>query len=598
MDNNKLEELDKDDEEFNQLIKRINRYELYEKENKDFIILRKKQFYAHLSRIAHSLNKKKDINEFLENKKDYLQQYLLSDINKSSRCYTLFIVKIIGLIFVCLYLIGIFQMVSLTETIKEEVIFSIKRFINLTLNETDNDFNYTDSFQAQNFSELYEAKTLKDLPNFSLFFLSSLFSNFLLKSLGFPFMTIFILIINSLILNFGLNHFNFLNKEDLHSNYTMNEFLILTFYFLFFNLSLGLVALVPHKLFSDGYFFYEKWLKLKKDSKKIIKNENELINEDNNKKDDIKNNININIEENDEIADEKKVKDKLNISNQISFNIIDIKDSEIHEPNNKTINDGKYNAYYFSYLFSFLFPMICKIILSNFFLLKENDNNSFFFKTFLLYLVPILSSLIFFFIFSSIFKKKSKKKVAIEEISIMKFCGYLIYIEKKPQKKKICCEGCRVGMRKCSYTLLGCKCCECEVCCKCLPLSQCCKIKDDLSEFHNRNETICIFYKINGICSWFCNFLFNNSGIISTLALIIIIFELLNIGFKPYLSEYINNYEGNNKSNFISIIHLIYLFGIIFFYLVTIFLGYFIFKCIPISDNKEQQKKLGEGTFL
>lgn len=46
-------------------------------------------------------------------------------------------------------------------------------------------------------------------------------------------MTIFILIVNSLILNFGLNNFHFLNKENLDSNYSLNEFLILTFYFIF-----------------------------------------------------------------------------------------------------------------------------------------------------------------------------------------------------------------------------------------------------------------------------------------------------------------------------------------------------------------------------
>ena len=119
----------------------------------------------------------------------------------------------------------------------------------------------------------------------------------------------------------------------------------------------------------------------------------------------------------------------------------------------------------------------------------------------------------------------------------MKFCGYLIYIEKKPQEKKICCEGCRVSLGKFSYTIFGCRCCECQVCCKCLPLSQCCKTKEDLSEFNNRNETICIFYKINGICSWFCGFLFNNYGLIFYFILNLILFELLNIGFKPSLSE-------------------------------------------------------------
>ena len=408
-----MEEIKKLDKEYEEIDKSMKNYqkpsrnELYAKEQEDIIILRKKQFFTNLTKISHNLNKKKDIKEFIEDKKDYLQDFLLSDINKSSRCYIFFIVKIIGLIFISSNLVGIYQLIGLNETIKDEVIFTVKRFINLTMNDT-HDNNNTYYYQEQNFSELYEKKTLDQLPDLSLFFLSSLFSNFLLKSLGYPFMSIFILIVNSLILNFGLNNFHFLNKENLSSNYTLNEFLILIFYFIFFNLSLGLVALVPHKLFSDGYFFYEKWLELNKNS--ANKNNIQLINPEDNENVN-KNNI-INIEDENQIIKEKKEKDKLNISNPISFNIIDIKDNEIYEPNNKqeVFTSGKYNGYYFSYLFSFLFSMICKIILSKFFLFEENDNKSFFFKLFLLYLVPILVSFIFYSYFISIFKKKTKKK--------------------------------------------------------------------------------------------------------------------------------------------------------------------------------------------
>lgn len=100
------------------------------------------------------------------------------------------------------------------------------------------------------------------------------------------------------------------------------------------------MALVPNKLFSDGYFFYEKWLELKEDS--ANKNIIQLINPEDNDNEN-KNNI-INIEDDNEIIKEKKETDKLNISNQISFNIIDIKDKEIYEPNNKkkVLFSGKY----------------------------------------------------------------------------------------------------------------------------------------------------------------------------------------------------------------------------------------------------------------
>ena len=609
-----LQKLDKINEELDDLLKKTEKtpHDLYEQEKKDLIVLRKKQFFSNLSLIAHSINKKKDINEFLENNKDYLQEYLLSDINKDSRGYIFFIVKIIGLIFVSLNLIGIYQLKGVNETIKDEVIFSIKRFINLTLKGTNDfnssdsfqDFNGSDSFQEQNFSELYENKTFNQLPDCSLFFISSLFSNFLLKSLGYTFMTIFILIINSLIFNFGMNNFHFLKKIDLKSNYSLKYFLILTFYFVLFNISLGLVALVPHKLFSDGYVFYEKWLQLKKERNKNLKilNLEEEDNNDNNKNnilniEEDSNNKNNILNEDNSLTLKAKKRDNLNVSNQTSFNIIDIKDDEIIEPKNKIINLGKNNGYFFSYFFSFLFSMICKIIFNKFLLFEEKSKDTFFFKLFLLYIIPVLSSLIFFFIFSSTFQKKSKQKKN-KIISIMKFCGYLIYIENKSQEKKICCEGCRVGLRAIAYSVFGCKCCDCQICCKCCPLSQCCKVKEDLSEFNNRNETICICYKISGICSWFCNILFYGNGAIFFFGLSIILFEVLNMGFKPYLFELIESYNENNKKNLIFYIHLIYLSGIMFLYFVNMLIGYLTSKILSLQKSKSEGILLGYGLLL
>lgn len=139
---------------------KLTRNELYEKEQKDIIILRKKQFFNNLSKISHNLNKKKDIKEFIEDKKDYFQKFLFSDINKSSRCYIFFIIKIIGLIFISSNLVGIYQLMGINETIKDEVIFTVKRFINITMNNTNvtNEINNTYYIQEQNFSELYEKK--------------------------------------------------------------------------------------------------------------------------------------------------------------------------------------------------------------------------------------------------------------------------------------------------------------------------------------------------------------------------------------------------------------------------------------------------------
>ena len=167
-----IKKMEKVNEELDELMKDIqkpSRNDLYAKEQEDIMILRKKQFFINLSKIYHNLNQKKGLKEFIEDKKDYLKEILLSDIKKSSRCYIFFIVKIIGLIFISSNLVGIYQLIGINETIKDEVIFTVKRFINLTMND-NNETNTTYYSQEQNFSEFYEKKALDQLPDLSLFF--------------------------------------------------------------------------------------------------------------------------------------------------------------------------------------------------------------------------------------------------------------------------------------------------------------------------------------------------------------------------------------------------------------------------------------------
>lgn len=154
-------------------------------------------------------------------------------------------------------------------------------------------------------------------------------------------------------------------------------------------------------------------------------------------------------------------------------------------------------------------------------------------------------------------------------------------------------------MRRCAYSFLCvCKCCDCEICCKCCPLSECCKIKEDLSEFNNRNEAICISYKISGICAWFCSILWYYKGLVLYIALSIILFEVLHIGFKPYLFDHIENYDGNTHKNFLFYIHLIYLSGIMIFYFINILIGYLFSKCVPLTKMNGESVLLGYGLIL
>lgn len=181
----------------------------------------------------------------------------------------------------------------------------------------------------------------------------------------------------------------------------------------------------------------------------------------------------------------------------------------------------------------------------------------------------------------------------------MKFLGYLIYIQGIPEEKKVCCLDCRIGMRKifygaCCYSCKICACCECNICCRCLPFSECCKKEEDLSEIKNRKKKICIFYKLNGFCSWICEFI-GNTYILSG-AFFLFLFELFNIGFKLKFFKNIQNEEIDDGES--TKIFICYLTGIIVSYFLTIFIGYCMSYLIFTDSNNSEGSLLGFGLIF
>ena len=213
-------------------------------------------------------------------------------------------------------------------------------------------------------------------------------------------------------------------------------------------------------------------------------------------------------------------------------------------------------------------------------------------------------SLFFYIIFSCAFSKKSDNK---SEVCIAQFYLYFIFQEKKERKKDICCGGCRAGFRKFNKLLCcccNCNCLECETCCPCCPLSDCCKGKDDLTEINDREKSLCVCYKVKGKCSWLCDYVSDYSIFMSLL--IIFLVELYNFGFKSVLNEYIrdldyqriyNNSEINNK---MLIIHIIYLVGIFFYYILNIIFGTMFYKAVPYLKmfNYGEGYVIGLGLFF
>ena len=129
----KGEELDAFVEENKQLLNDLKDVQ-YKEENKKLLQSRKKELFEDLNKIIHNLNKKKDINEFLEDKKNYLSNNILSEVKERKRKNVVFFnIKIVGVFFLFLYLIGIYQLIGFNEAIQDEIIYSLKlHYLNKT----------------------------------------------------------------------------------------------------------------------------------------------------------------------------------------------------------------------------------------------------------------------------------------------------------------------------------------------------------------------------------------------------------------------------------------------------------------------------------
>ena len=600
-----------EEEEYLPLLK--NKKTLYMEETDNLLQSRKREMASDLYGIVENLKSKKNITEFIESKIDYLDNTKLfySDINDNKNsCILFFIIKIIGFFFLTTYLIGIFQLIGIKDSLEEETFDSIIFFFKG--NRENNTFTF--------YQKLYSNNT-KKLPGLTLFFIMSFLSEIILKLISFPLITVIMLILNVIIFYF-LYNFQFLEGKEINHNYSFLDFFILVLYVLYFNLILGIVSLIPLDIFSAGYYYYEKYLIAKK---KSWNNLNNIINDSTNKtnisednNDIIEKNNKINIQNNDNINNEKitdfKNSDNIGItksyyisdndniiinnkkeniteyyvrdSSSFFLEVNDLKKENIKEPNNKNEEIGKYNGYYLSYLLSFLTAIVVRLYSFDDKIISEHK--FFYINLSIIHFIPIIFSLFFYLIYSLVFKKKSENKY---DICITKFCGYLIFKENKAKKNSICCEGCRVGFRK--FNALWCPCCNCkcltcEKCCPFLPLSDCCKVKADLSEMGDRDKSLCICYKLNGKCSWLCEYFSNE--LIFYCSIFFFIMKLLNFGFNSLLDKHIkeliyddiNNSNSKNRDEILKI-HIAYIVGIIYYYLINLLFGIIFYHIFPVK---------------
>lgn len=482
---------------------------------------RKKQLTNRLATISADLNNADNLDKFLDAKvksDDFMPTNLVKI--KSPKWYVWFNIKILGGVFVTFYLIGILELIGIMNALKVEIKDS---FI----------FNMNQKNKTIDFYEIYIQNNQK-IPDFSLFFITSIFSDIIINLIGYSFTSIIVLILNCLIIYFGLLNFHFFIGEELNQKYTFNQFIYLLVLFILYYLFLGLIVLIPHNMLKESFLAYDWHIILKKLKKSGHNQEENLI--------------------------------------------------KIYLPMN-----GKF----FVYLFSIIASAGCKIYLDKTFLVEnirmnkfENKKN----KNFILIIIfisgiSIISSIIFYELLSFFIcdknnddndkdnnynkegnnkgdnKKEDENKIYFtKKISsnAIKIFGYLIYMESNKPEKKICCHDCRVSMKKCSY------CCGCYLrdCFKC-----CCKIDNNVSETHMNKERVYIIYKVSGLCSWFFDLITRPE--ILPLIILTYCLEIINVGFRLDLDDYLEKKEDDTIINYISLASQFILYFINFIFGLT-----------------------------
>ena len=543
---------------------------IYKRENSTLLENKKETLSNRLKNIHERLQKKSDIDDFLESQIIEVTNPEENYLKIKDTCLLLFIIKILGTIFVSLYLVGIFELICVMDAIKLEFFASFRLYLLRKNEEGRKDF-YTNLLNIS-----------KKIPSFSPFFLSSFLSKFIIHLLGLYLTSILVLLINGSIIYFALNNFPFHKEDNLEENYTLREFLNLLAMFIGIYISIGIIALVPLETVKKGFQEYDK-----NESLKFYEMYQHFT---------ARVYGGIEAEEGGFLDDEEKVREAiLRKKEQIKKEEETIKDDIVNQ-NKKDIDlrqnvykkfrltyKMNINGYLIFYLISMVFSGSCTIIINNFYLSDYKEENREKINYIIIFsFLSIFLSLFFYLFYSCVFNNKKENK----EVSVIKFGGYVIYKESYSSDDGFCTRLCSdIGecFKKLNYACC-CQLCSCTFCFKCLFCFKC-----SCQEYNNREylqtndirkEQICIIYKINGLCSYFTK-LFTNPKVLIFVP-VLYLFNSFNIGFTSVLSE---NQNDDKKTLIINILSLI---SILIFFSVNFIFGKIITKYIfQDEDDKD-----------
>ena len=201
-------------------------------ETKNLLVSKKKALETQFGMMRRNLNTLHDINDIFETKTKKDISINNKTVKYCNQCFLGFYFKIIGPIFVILNLVGIHQLIWLYKSTQKELSFGFK---SLLLNNTRNITEYDN----------YVNYSFNNMPDFNLFYLTSIIGNFFLKLFGYKISSLFFSFINVII-------FFFLKSYSFPNEYHFSEFVMISIYFTLLFISVGSITLIPHSIYFDG----------------------------------------------------------------------------------------------------------------------------------------------------------------------------------------------------------------------------------------------------------------------------------------------------------------------------------------------------------
>ena len=558
-------------------------------EQENFIIKREKDEKEKLQKKLKELEGtlEKNINKTIpESYEDYLNN---EDITKrnikegTNECLIAFMFYVIAPIFGVIFLIGIFQIISLKKALSDLIKRSLKDYYQCQIRSNCNMTIISNMTEYRFYDYFYES-SMNETIDFNLMMITAFIGELFLKSRGFRISSGTLSLIN-LGCMFWIYNFDTSINEDSKEYFSIIKVISMIVSYLILLIGIGGSALLSQKILIDSHLKYKEH-NIKGIRKRIdLKRKETLINGQ--QPQELKS---INDEQNELlIRNKKKIEKEKNIE-------------EKREERLKKREKNKFDFFFMicltttlGYFGKYGINLLIDFIIARVKDSKDYDKKIYFESIIILYASSIILSICFYSIFVCIFTKNKKDQAGDNVYRICQVCGFIIYSEQVTLKKEsccrckclqLCCESTKNCCNEAACVLINNFFCDagCECCC-------CCCCDYDPEHYDKNEEFFCYCYKTQRKSFWCNNFLTNKAQKkLVPYMMEYFLLQLTTIGLEQQYEDYKGKFV--HRKTFTSIFLGSF---ILYFYLTLSFAKQFKDEDDEESDDKNDNRDKGDG---